>query len=69
VIHGALDISVPPAWGAAVADVTGGRLVMIDDAAHVPHGRKPVPVNLALRDFAESCRASETVPSNQGSYT
>ena len=58
VIQGALDISVPPAWGRALAEATGGRLLMIEDAAHLPHGRKPVPVNIALREFAEDCRQS-----------
>jgi pimeloyl-ACP methyl ester carboxylesterase len=57
VVHGDLDIAVPPEWGAALAEATGGRLVRIPDAAHVPWGRKPVPVNLALREFVESLDA------------
>jgi pimeloyl-ACP methyl ester carboxylesterase len=58
VVHGECDVSVPPEWGAALAEATGGRFVPIADAGHVPHGRKPVPVNLALREFAESLRPS-----------
>jgi pimeloyl-ACP methyl ester carboxylesterase len=59
VIHGELDIAIPPAWGAAVAHLTGGRLVTVPGAGHSPQGRKPVPVNLALREFAQACRAAE----------
>lgn len=61
VIRGELDVAIPPAWGAAVAELTGARLVTIAGAGHVPQGRKPVPVNLALRAFAERCRAAEPI--------
>jgi pimeloyl-ACP methyl ester carboxylesterase len=54
VVQGELDVSVPPAWAAALAEATGARLVSLADASHLPHARKPVPVNLALREFAES---------------
>lgn len=54
VVQGELDISIPPEWGAALAEATGGSLLRLPDASHLPHGRKPVPVNLALREFAES---------------
>jgi pimeloyl-ACP methyl ester carboxylesterase len=68
VIQGRLDISVPPAWGKALAEATGGRLVLVEDAAHEPHARKPVPVNLALREFAESCRAAGSQAAAEGTY-
>lgn len=68
VIQGELDISVPPAWGKALAEATGGRLVLVEDAAHEPHARKPVPVNLALREFAESCRAAGSQAAAEGTY-
>ncbi|HKP91473.1 MAG TPA: alpha/beta hydrolase [Thermoleophilaceae bacterium] len=59
VLHGELDIAIPPAWGAAVAEASGGRFVTVTGAGHSPQGRKPVPVNLALREFAQACRAAE----------
>jgi predicted glycosyltransferase len=36
--------------------VTGGELVEIPDGGHNPNARKPVPVNLALRELAERVR-------------
>jgi pimeloyl-ACP methyl ester carboxylesterase len=35
----------------ALARATGGELVSIPDGGHCPQSRKPVRVNLALRDF------------------
>ncbi len=52
VIHGDQDAISPPARGAALAEVTGGRLVTIEGAGHMPHARDPVRVNLLLREFA-----------------
>jgi pimeloyl-ACP methyl ester carboxylesterase len=37
----------------ALARATGGHLVTVPDGGHLPHARKPVQVNLALRDFVE----------------
>jgi pimeloyl-ACP methyl ester carboxylesterase len=54
VVSGDLDVITPPKWAEALAEVTGGRLEMIEGSGHVPHGRKPVAFNLALREFAES---------------
>ena len=53
VIQGALDLVNPPRDAVALARLGEGRLEMIDDAGHFPHLRKPVPVNLTVRDFAE----------------
>jgi pimeloyl-ACP methyl ester carboxylesterase/predicted glycosyltransferase len=53
VIHGKQDRVTHVANGRALAKATGGEMVELDDAGHLPHGRRPVPVNLALRDFAE----------------
>jgi pimeloyl-ACP methyl ester carboxylesterase/predicted glycosyltransferase len=52
VIHGDEDAIRPHAAGAAMAEVTGGRLVTLEGAGHMPHARDPVKVNLLLRDFA-----------------
>ncbi|HEX8744003.1 MAG TPA: alpha/beta fold hydrolase [Thermoleophilaceae bacterium] len=51
VIHGTKDRVIPYADGKALAGVTGGRLETIEGAGHVPHARKPVRVNLAVREF------------------
>jgi len=51
VIHGDSDRIRPHAQGAALADVTGGKLVTIEGSGHFPHVRDPVKVNHLLRDF------------------
>jgi pimeloyl-ACP methyl ester carboxylesterase len=54
VIHGEWDVAAPPEWGRAVAKETGGRYLEVPKTGHLPHARRPVIVNLALREFAES---------------
>ncbi len=51
VLHGELDPITPPSWGAAVARETGGRLHPLSDTAHSA-ARRPVEINVAMRDFA-----------------
>ncbi len=51
VVHGDRDLVRPHAQGAALAKATGGRLVTLEDAGHIPNVRDPVAVNLLLRDF------------------
>ena len=53
VVQGAEDAICMPEWGRALAEDTGGELLMLPGAGHVPHVRKPVRVNLALREFVE----------------
>ena len=53
VIQGDRDRIIPPRDGRALARISGGDLKMVGGAGHFPHVRKPVPVNLALRDFCE----------------
>jgi pimeloyl-ACP methyl ester carboxylesterase len=55
VIHGDRDKITPYRDGKALARLTGGRLHTVRGAGHLPHARRPVEVNLALREFAESC--------------
>jgi len=52
VIHGEADRVRPHAQGAALAEATGGTLVTLEGAGHLPHVRDPVKVNLLLREFA-----------------
>ncbi|MFL5885563.1 MAG: alpha/beta fold hydrolase [Thermoleophilaceae bacterium] len=53
VIHGTKDAITPYADGKALARITGARLETLAGVGHVPQTRKPVQVNLALRDFME----------------
>ncbi|MCP9487411.1 MAG: alpha/beta fold hydrolase [Gaiellaceae bacterium MAG52_C11] len=51
VIHGDADLIRPHAQGAALAEATGGTLVTLEGAGHLPQARDPVKINLLLRDF------------------
>jgi pimeloyl-ACP methyl ester carboxylesterase/predicted glycosyltransferase len=51
VIHGDADLVRPHAQGAALAEATGGTLVTLEGAGHLPQARDPVKVNLLLRHF------------------
>ncbi len=51
VIHGTDDAIVSATRGVALADHTGGELVLLEGSGHGPHVRDPVKVNLLLRDF------------------
>ena len=53
VVHGDRDKITPPRDGRALARLSDGKLEVVRGAGHFPHARKPVQVNLALRDFAE----------------
>jgi pimeloyl-ACP methyl ester carboxylesterase len=51
VIHGTGDGITSVTRGIALAEATGGELVVLEGAGHGPHVRDPVKVNLLLRDF------------------
>jgi pimeloyl-ACP methyl ester carboxylesterase len=53
VIHGEDDRIRPVAVGEALAAVTGGEFIRMPAVGHCPQARKPVAVNLALREFVE----------------
>jgi pimeloyl-ACP methyl ester carboxylesterase len=54
VIHGVEDAVRPHSQGAALAELTGGQLVLLEGSGHGPHARDPVKVNLLIRKFVES---------------
>jgi pimeloyl-ACP methyl ester carboxylesterase/predicted glycosyltransferase len=54
VIHGDRDKITPYRDGRALARLGDGQLERVRGAGHFPHARKPVQVNLALRDFSEN---------------
>jgi len=52
VIQGTADAITGPGLGVALAEATGGDLVLLEGSGHGPHVRDPVKVNLLLREFA-----------------
>jgi pimeloyl-ACP methyl ester carboxylesterase/predicted glycosyltransferase len=57
VIQGSEDAITGPDRGIALAEATGGDLVMLEGSGHGPHVRDPVKVNLLLRDFVAPARS------------
>jgi pimeloyl-ACP methyl ester carboxylesterase len=53
VVTSELDACQPPDRGARVAELTGGRLVELKGAGHIPNARHPVLVNLLIREFVD----------------
>jgi pimeloyl-ACP methyl ester carboxylesterase len=53
VIHGDEDEISPLRAGEALAEATGGALVVLEGAGHIPLARDPVKVNLLVREFVE----------------
>jgi pimeloyl-ACP methyl ester carboxylesterase len=51
VIHGEEDGHSSVTRGIALAEDTGGQLVLLEGSFHAPHVRDPVKVDLLLRDF------------------
>lgn len=58
VIHGSEDAVRPYASGAYFAELAGAPLLTIESAGHNPQARKPVPVNIAVREFVASLGSS-----------
>jgi pimeloyl-ACP methyl ester carboxylesterase/predicted glycosyltransferase len=56
VIQGSADAITGPGRGIALAEATGGDLVMLEGSGHGPHVRDPVKVNELLREFMEPPR-------------
>jgi predicted glycosyltransferase len=53
VIHGDDDRIAPIENGRALAEQTGGELVVMEGAGHIPLARDPVRANLLIREFVE----------------
>jgi pimeloyl-ACP methyl ester carboxylesterase/predicted glycosyltransferase len=62
VVHGNRDKITPLRDGRALARLGDGRLELVRGAGHFPHSRKPVQVNLALRDFSEDAFERRRTP-------
>ena len=54
VVQGTADAITGPSRGIALAEETGGELVLLEGSGHSPHVRDPVKVNLLIRDFVAS---------------
>lgn len=57
VIHGTDDRCQPLERARRMAELTGGELVVIEGAGHLPHARDPVRVNLEIDAFLPRCGA------------
>lgn len=68
VVHGERDRISPPRDGRALARLSGGELNVVPGAGHLPHARKPVGFNLALRDFAEDAFGRKRTPRDPTVY-
>src|SRR5262249_60195649 len=53
VLHGSDDRCQPVARGRRVAELTGGDLVVLEGAGHLPHGRDPVKVTRLITGFVD----------------
>jgi pimeloyl-ACP methyl ester carboxylesterase/predicted glycosyltransferase len=53
VIHGTDDAITSFTRGVAMAEQTGGEVVLLEGSGHAPHVRDPVKVNHLLRDFVK----------------
>ncbi len=62
VIQGTRDKITPPRDGRALARHSRAEIETVRDAGHFPHARKPVQVNLALRNFAEDALGRRRTP-------
>jgi pimeloyl-ACP methyl ester carboxylesterase/predicted glycosyltransferase len=67
VISGTKDKVTSHADARALVKATGGKLVAIEAGDHLPEGRQPVAVNLAIREFVDSSfRRNPTVKRSSG---
>jgi pimeloyl-ACP methyl ester carboxylesterase len=68
VIQGDRDRITPLRDGRALARLAGGQLELVGGAGHLPHVRKPVQVDLALRDFCEEALGRPRAPRDPTVY-
>jgi pimeloyl-ACP methyl ester carboxylesterase/predicted glycosyltransferase len=68
VVSGDRDKIVPPRDAHALARLSNGRLEVVRGAGHLPHARKPVGFNVALRDLAENAFGRERTPRDPTVY-
>ena len=69
VIHGTGDRCQPFARGERIAELTGGELLALEGAGHIPMAREPVVVNHAIRDFAGRFEPARTAAPARRTWT
>jgi pimeloyl-ACP methyl ester carboxylesterase/predicted glycosyltransferase len=62
VVHGTGDRLRPAKIGERLAELTGGKLTLIEHAGHGPTGRDPVRINTLIREFVEQIAPSPVQP-------
>jgi pimeloyl-ACP methyl ester carboxylesterase/predicted glycosyltransferase len=62
VIHGGDDRISPLTRAQSLASDTGGELVVLEGAGHMPLARDPVRVNLLIREFADKLAGAPVKP-------
>jgi pimeloyl-ACP methyl ester carboxylesterase/predicted glycosyltransferase len=62
VIQGTDDAITGSGRGIALAEATGGELVLLEGSGHGPHVRDPVKVNLLLREFVADAARRGNLP-------
>ncbi len=68
VVSGDLDKITSPRDARALAHLSNGRFEVVHGAGHFMHGRKPVQLNLALRDFSEDAFGRPRTPRDPTVY-
>jgi pimeloyl-ACP methyl ester carboxylesterase/predicted glycosyltransferase len=68
-IHGSEDRCQPRQRGERVAELTGGELLLLEQAGHLAFAREPVVVNRAIRDFARRFRSFTPAPDARRTWT
>lgn len=61
-IHGTEDRVSPPSRSERLAELTGGELVLLEGAGHIPLARDPVQVNRLIRDFVDRVTGFQPQP-------
>jgi pimeloyl-ACP methyl ester carboxylesterase/predicted glycosyltransferase len=54
IIHGDQDRCQPLSRAHRLAEITGGKLVILEGAGHLSHVRNPVVVNMLMKDFVDT---------------
>jgi pimeloyl-ACP methyl ester carboxylesterase/predicted glycosyltransferase len=68
VLEGELDTITPRSWAEALAAETGGEYRLLPRTGHTV-GRKPVPINLAMREFTQRANKEATMPDSTAHHS
>jgi pimeloyl-ACP methyl ester carboxylesterase/predicted glycosyltransferase len=68
-IHGRADRCQPWARSERTAALTGGELLLLEGAGHLPQAREPVVINHAIRDFVDRLRPTRAAQAASRRWT